>query len=167
MGAFSHSFGIGPSSITADIRNNRIEEAGRNGIIVVDFRSPGTSLKANIVGNTVIASPVGIEVSAIFASPTLFEVLMEQNTLIDNGVGLNFRKPASGGSNTFDAGLGDLGSLGENRIIGSSDADISVNGVDVDAKNNWWGSNKGPSAVILMNGGTVGFEPFLKKDPSP
>jgi hypothetical protein len=65
----------------------------------------------------------------------------------------------------MDAGGGGLGSAGQNRIIGSGGADISVDAIDVTAEHNWWGSATGPAAVFEVNGGTADVTPFLTVDP--
>ena len=71
---------------------------------------------------------------------------------------------------------GGLGSKGKNRIIDSQVADIIVQTFDccgfpptpafeVNATNNWWGSDTGPAMVIENGNATVNVEPFLTKDP--
>jgi hypothetical protein len=77
----------------------------------------------------------------------------------------------------MDAGLGGLGSQGQNRIIDSHVADIYVGAFDccgvpptpsftVDAANNLWGSASGPASVVELNGSTVDVDPFLTTDPN-
>jgi hypothetical protein len=66
----------------------------------------------------------------------------------------------------LDAGLGDLGSAGQNRIIGTVGTDILSDGMPVSAANNWWGSESGPGSVVELNGGTVDVDPILTTDPN-
>ena len=101
----------------------------------------------------------------------LMRTLIQRNTIIDADYGLQdyFERGASIASLDLDAGLGGLGSQGENRIIGSQVADIYVGArsqpFHVDAANNWSGSDAGPASVIELGGATVNVTPFLTEDP--
>jgi len=76
-----------------------------------------------------------------------------------------FSEPGTVPTPGLDAGLGDTGSAGFNRIIGSGVGDVFSYGAEVSAGNNWWGSASGPAHIEEANGGSVDTDPFLLEDP--
>ena len=131
-------------------------------------------MSVDIAGNTISTSnpfgcncSYGISASVGSGSTNVFDARIEANTVLNTqGIGLRFARFGSVNSVQLDAGLGGLGSAGQNRIIGTVGADIWSDGMPVSAANNWWGSASGPASVVELNGGTVDVDPFLTIDPN-
>ncbi|MDP2206539.1 MAG: right-handed parallel beta-helix repeat-containing protein [Alphaproteobacteria bacterium] len=75
------------------------------------------------------------------------------------------------GNFVADLGGGVLGSIGQNRIFGNTGRDLRVDldGLQLKAENNWWGTSAGLLAAQLQldAGSTVDTAPFLAADPNP
>lgn len=90
----------------------------------------------------------------IWGPISTYNALLEGNTIANSGdIGLYVeRYQNSTGSYNIDAGLGALGSAGENRIIGSGVDDVFSWNMDVTAANKWWGRETGPSSIQALEG---------------
>lgn len=93
-------------------------------------------------------------------------LLLERNTIKTSGFGLLFYNfGALLNSSNIDAGWGNLGGSGKNRIFAAGDTQIEALDLDVIATNNWWGTADGPQRVVESGEGSVDVEPFLIRDP--
>jgi hypothetical protein len=163
----------GSNALTVEVRDNQISGTW-DGIIAVTDATPFSSMSVDISGNTISTSnpfgcncSFGISVVVGSGSTNVFDARIEANTVLNTqGIGLHFARYGSVNSAQLDAGLGALGSAGQNRIIGTVGADIWSDGMPVSAANNWWGSASGPASVVELNGGTVDVDPFLTTDPN-
>jgi hypothetical protein len=165
------------NNLVVDIRGNEVIDS-RAGIQIATDTN-GSTVSASVQNNLVSgASFYGIGFTNAFGMTAVVDLLVQKNTVMGSGTGLFFEQAVGGSvaSLNIDAGLGGLGGQGKNRIIGSLAADIYVGTYDccgfpptpaftVDAANNWWGSSAGP-ALVVENGGTVDYEPFLTEDPA-
>ena len=161
----------GGNTTTVEVSNNEISDV-LFGIEAFVNTSPNSSMYVDISDNVVSATPrfgfsEGIFVSACCEPVDNFEAHIEGNTVLDIvGAALTFASGDNPVNNLkLDAGLGSLGSAGQNRIIGTTGADVRVIGVHAVAAGNWWGSDLGPAAIVEENGGTVDVDPFLTNDP--
>jgi len=165
----------GGNTLTAQIKNNQINNCG-GGIQAFTSYTPFSSMYVDISDNTIDTTDDrgfglgdGIEIAAVDGPANIFEARIEGNSVLNAaGDSLIFvLRNASVQSAQLDAGLGGLGSAGQNRIIGGAGANIVSDGFEVSAANNWWGSDTGPAVVVELNGGTVDVDPFLTTDPNP
>jgi hypothetical protein len=165
----------GNNTLTAEIRNNKIKNCaeGISGGVVA---SPNSSMFLDITDN-VIDSPKdrgegrqlggGISIGAYHGDVDIVEAYLENNVIVNaETIGLAFALfNATANSILLDAGLGELGSAGQNSIVDSGVFDISSDGVAVSAAGNWWGSEAGPASINEVNGGTIDITPFLLANP--
>ena len=166
-------FSGGSNTLTAEIHGNQISGTW-DGIQAFTDATPFSSMSVDISGNTISTSnpfdcgcSYGISASVGSGTTNVFDAVIEANTVLNTqGIGLHFSRFGSVNSVQLDAGLGGLGSAGQNRIIGTVGADIWSDGMPVSAANNWWGSASGPASVVELNGGTVDVDPFLITDPN-
>ncbi len=166
--------------LNVQIRDNEIYDCDGGGISLDIGGSPFGSyfmtVENNLIVNTAFA---GISFTNFISQQTLVEMLIQNNTVVGANYGLAFEQVvgASVDSLSLDAGLGGLGSLGQNRIIDSQIADVFVEAFDccgfpptppfsADAANNWWGSDSGPATVVELGGATVNVDPYLTTDPN-
>jgi hypothetical protein len=69
--------------------------------------------------------------------------------------------------NALDLGGGQLGSAGNNCIVGGGQADAESTGYTVNALHNWWGGPTGPgTGRVLAVNGAINTTPFLTTKPS-
>ena len=173
--------GGGSNFLSVHIHNNEFYDSAFSGI-ELDF-GQGAAFGTNILtieDNLIVnAGNNGIEVFSIREQQNVLNVLLQRNTIINSAhAGLAFYQVLGAGAATLnlDAGLGGLGSEGNNKIINSQGADIYVEAFDccglpptppftVEAANNWWGSASGPATVIEFGGATVDVTPFLTEEP--
>ncbi|NNF66485.1 MAG: hypothetical protein HKM98_03145 [Gammaproteobacteria bacterium] len=162
----------GGNALIAEVRDNQISGTW-DGIQVFTDATPFSNMSVDISGNTIATAnrfgcncSFGISATVGSGSTNVFDVRIEANTVLNTpGVGLLFGRSGSVNSVQLDAGLGGLGSAGQNRIIGTVGVDILSDGMPVSAADNWWGSASGPLVVEELNGGTVDVDPFLTTDP--
>ena len=174
--------GSGSNFLSAHIHDNEIYDPASSGIeLDIGFgEAPYGTTFLTIEDNLVVNAGLnGIEVFSAVSPQNVLNVLVQRNTVINSAfAGLAFSQVAGASAATLnlDAGLGGLGSEGNNRIIDSQIADIVVQTFDccelpptppfaVDAANNWWGSTSGPATVMELGGATVDVDPFLTSDP--
>jgi len=161
--------GVGGNTLDVKLQDNLLI-GNATGVCGWQAHDPGTSLtdfSLDMKGNAIYGSTfVGIDLW-VYGPISSFDVLLEGNTVVNSGIiGLWPRLNGNvTGSYNVDAGLGALGSTGQNRIIGSGTYDVLSEGMDVTAANNWWGSATGPSSVLALDGATVVVDPFLTIDP--
>ena len=172
--------GGGSNYLNVHIHDNEIyDTAAGSGISLDTGDSPNGSHTVTIENNLIVnAGYAGISYFNFISQQTLVEMLIQKNTIIGATFGLAFEQVvgASVASLNLDAGLGGLGSQGENRILDSQVADIYVEAFDccgfpptppftAEAANNWWGSETGPATVTELGGASVDYTPFLTKEP--
>jgi uncharacterized repeat protein (TIGR01451 family) len=117
-----------------------------------------TILDNTITDNRGVASldgsnSAGILVSTFFGPGTAATIT--SNDLLDNAFGIA-TGPLTSDTSVIDATC--------NRLVGNTDAGISNASatVTVDAENNWWGCNEGPTGPDCDDaGGLVDFDPWL------
>ncbi|MFA0834610.1 MAG: hypothetical protein ACC609_11450, partial [Methanobacterium formicicum] len=105
--------------------------------------SNGISLNANncqIVNNTIHSNDVGIRVSS---NAGINEI--KGNDIYGNNIGIY------NNAGTLNANF--------NRIVSNTNYDVVATGGNVDAENNWWGSNNGPTEEKIN--GNVDYNPWL------
>ena len=174
--------GSGNNFLTAHIHDNEIFDSASSGI-EMDIGLGGAPYGTNhltIEDNLIVnAGWSGIEVYSAIDPQNVLNVLVQRNTVINSALsGLTFIQAvgASAATLNLDAGLGGLGSEGNNKIIDSQGADIYVETFDccgfpatpafsVDAANNWWGTASGPTTVTELGSATVDVDPFLTSEP--
>lgn len=147
--------GGGGNFLNVHIHDNEIYDTAAGSGISLDTRdSPNGTHTVTIENNLIVnAGFAGISYGNFISQQTLVEMLIQKNTIIGATFGLAFEQAvgASVASLNLDAGLGGLGSQGENRILDSQVADIYVEAFDccgfpptppftAEAANNWWGS---------------------------
>ncbi len=108
------------------------------------------------------------------APPATHDLKVSNSTIINNGTrAILFGDAGVGGTYRVDLGGGALGSEGNNRIFGHPQMALILGGIDVVARNNWWGSPAGLDTsspnVDLQPGvdGTGSFDAsdYLTEDP--
>ena len=74
------------------------------------------------------------------------------------------RSGREGYTATVDLGGGELGSAGNNRIVGNATGEVQIINGHVVAKNNWWG---GSESRVELQGDDPSFDahPVLESDP--
>lgn len=162
---------LGNNSVSVTIRDNEVSDV-LFGIEAFIDSSPHSSMYVDISDNVISTTPrfgysEGIFLGMGTGPINNFEAHIESNTIQDVvGTALAFASAGDPIANVqLDAGLGNLGSAGQNRIIGTVGADVFSFGVPASAANNWWGRDAGPSVIVEENGGTVDVDPFLTVDP--
>jgi len=157
------------STVDAIIENNDVVNSTTDGLHIHNH-AVNAVINVDVLDNTItdsrgLAGFIAIN-DASFASIDELNVKLEGNDILRSFVGLfisdNFN--ATNGSVNFDFGGGVLGSDGQNRFV-ESVIDAFVADFAVVAENNWWGSATGPATVILEEGGSLDFIPFLTSDP--
>ncbi|MCZ6657492.1 MAG: DUF1565 domain-containing protein [Gammaproteobacteria bacterium] len=93
-------------------------------------------------------------------------LLIENSEVIDStGYGFAVRALGEGHSATIDLGGGELGSSGNNRIVGSVRGEIQATNASLVAKHNWWGGEP-PRIDLQGDGSVVHADPALPVDPA-
>lgn len=94
---------------------------------------------------------------------------LERVTVTGNGTNGIYIDDETTASFVADLGGGSLGSTGANRIFGNTGTDLrlDLDGLELKAENNWWGSAAGllPGQLALEVGSGVDFAPWLVADP--
>ena len=92
-------------------------------------------------------------------------LLVENSEVIGSGrFGIAILDEGEGYTSVVDLGGGELGSKGNNRIVGSAAAEIQVNQSNPVARHNWWGRSR-PRVGVEGEKSTVDWEPALREDP--
>ena len=158
--------GVGGNTFEVTLQDNLLI-GNTHGVCGWQVATPFSDYSLNMLDNAVFDSKYAGIFLALGGPISTFDVFMEGNTVANSGdIGQVFyRFNNFAGSYNVDAGLGALGSSGENRITGSGADDLVSFGMDVTAANNWWGSATGPSSIQALNGATVVVDPFLTADP--
>lgn len=111
---------------------------------------------------------VGINLRA--ANTSALTGSFQHTTATGNGSNGVYFDDDTTGSYSIDFGGGGISS-GNNRVFGNTGKDLRVDldGLQLKAENNWWGSASGLQAVqqTLEVGSTVDASPFLSADPGP
>jgi len=168
------------NSLTTHIHDNEIYDSGASGIeFDIGFGSINATNTFTLDNNLIVgAGASGIELYSIIGQQDVVNMLLEKNTILDSAYGMIFSHQVGAGAATLnlDAGLGALGSIGRNTIIGSQVADVWVYTFDccgfpqtppfhVSAAGNWWGSADGPANVLEEGAATVDVSPVLTEEP--
>ncbi|HNS44531.1 MAG TPA: right-handed parallel beta-helix repeat-containing protein [Alphaproteobacteria bacterium] len=161
-------YGVNSSVITSVISDNTIADSSSTGIYIYGNNSAtmDSTLRNNLIDDN---SSYGVYLRA--ATDSIMSGMMEENTVTGNSNYGVFVDDDSTVAATVDMGGGALSSTGNNRIFGNSAQEIRVdlNGNDLKAENNWWGTSTGLSVreTTLDVGSTIDTHPHLTTDPAP
>jgi hypothetical protein len=94
------------------------------------------------------------------------DLLIENSEIVDStAYGFAVLALGEGHSSRIDLGGGELGSSGNNRIVGSVGGEIQAIGASLVAKHNWWGGEL-PRIDLQGDGSVVEADPALQVDPA-
>ena len=164
----SNGLNTGSNTLDVTLIDNEISGVVGYGIEAFAVDTPNSSLSLTMQNNTISdIGYIGIDIGAR-GDLDSFEVLLENNTVENAVTSLRFLNYGSIINNLqLDAGLGGLGSAGMNRFVNSTKYDAFIYGMPVSAKNNWGGSDAGPTSIFEGGFGFIDVEPFLLADPNP
>ena len=157
--------------LTLEIVDSVFEQPVTDGIQLINFGS-NTVLDVRIRGTRIIgADPQqvggGLSLLAQNADNTGSRTtLLVENTDIvgSSGVGFALSDQGEGYTATVDLGGGELGSVGNNRIVGSANGEVQIINGHVVAKNNWWGGSD-PRVELQGNASWLDSDPAIESDP--
>lgn len=156
----------GGNSVQVVLENNQITNSFI-GVCGWQDDTPNSEFDLTLLDNQIHSSTLYGVFLFLFGPNLTYDAFLQGNSIIDSGdAGLLFvRQLHDAGSYKVDAGLGALGSEGNNRIINSGVDDVLSLGMDAAAANNWWGSPAGPASVVELEGAIVTVNPVLTEDP--
>ena len=93
------------------------------------------------------------------------KLLLENSDIVGSTqFGVAISDEGGGYTSTVDLGGGELGSAGNNRIIGSVSGELRAIQANPVARNNWWGGGA-PTVELVGAASTFDGEPMLEADP--
>lgn len=191
--AFSFNTGSAASNITVDgvtsnsntgsgISVSTLNSGAANGMTFSNIAANGnaigfnvaTSQTSNLTGLSISDSSftgsTGVGMYLRSTNTSALNASVEHVTSTANATNGVYFDDDTTGSYSVDFGGGGV-SAGNNRIFGNTGRDLRVDldGVQLKAENNWWGSALGLQAgqQTLEVGSTVDAAPFLAADPGP
>jgi hypothetical protein len=159
--------------LTLEIVDSLYEDPVTDGIQLVNYGS-NSVLDVAIRGTQVIAAKpqqVGGGISLIPQNDrnggSQTRLLIEDSDVVDStGHGIAIDDSGTGYTAIVDLGGGELGSSGNNRIVGSVLGELTVTNTQATAKNNWWGGED-PRIKAMGEESAVDWQPALEEDPRP
>lgn len=169
--SYNTNYGIninstGTSTITLDVLNNQVFENSLYGIY--NYAQTNSVMNTTIAGNIIYGNnATGLYLRT--ANNALQNISVSNNIIRDNNLYGVYVDDDLTLSQNIDLGGGPLGSTGGNSIYSNVNSDILVDmdGDNLMAEGNWWGSATGLSSfkTTLQAGSTIDADPFLTEAP--
>ena len=157
--------------LTLRIDDSLFDGPATDGIQLINFGS-NSEMHVEIRGTTILnpkPKQVGGGISLLPENEqntgNRVTLLVENSQVIGSSAyGIAVADGGEGYSSIVDLGGGELGSAGNNRIVGSAQGEIQVIKATVVAKHNWWGG-EAPRIDIEGDATSVSVDPLLAEDP--
>ncbi len=153
----------------SNIINNEVSGSAIRGIYAL-AQTSGNLNKVDITGNTSTGNDTTGITARVLDDSDISQLVISRNNITGNttfGVALSDENAAS--TISADLGGGVFGGVGGNiiRNNGFEEIRVDLDGLELKAENNYWGSSNGLTAgeTALIDGSTIDATPFLTKAP--